>query len=248
MHMRTKKWARPLLAASSCFVDDPAAAAGRWNELFPAEKPLHLELGCGKGVSTALMAHDNPDINYIAMDISPDVLGCARRNLTAAYGDAPVDNILLTRCDIEHISLFVKPEDRVSRIYINFCNPWTKRPKHHKRRLTHPRQLMQYRQLLSQDGEIWFKTDDDALFRDSLNYFQVCGFDTVYLTYDLHADGFTPNYVSEHERKYTAAGVPVKFGIFRKSRNEVSLDPVTWREWSVDTAADDENDPEDEEA
>lgn len=109
MHMRKKKWARPLLAASDCYVQEPAQAAGHWAELFAHRQPLHLELGCGKGVSTAMMAHDNLATNYIAIDISPDVLGCARRNLAAAYGDAPVDNILLTRCDIEQIHNFILP-------------------------------------------------------------------------------------------------------------------------------------------
>ena len=152
MHMRTKKWARPLLAASDCYVQDPAAARGQWASLFAKEQPLQLELGCGKGVSTARMAHEQRDVNLIAIDISPDVLGCARRNLALVYGDEPVDNVLLTRCDIEQIQRFIAPEDSIGRIYISFCNPWTKRPKHHKRRLTHPRQLMHYREFLTEGG------------------------------------------------------------------------------------------------
>lgn len=187
------------------------------------------------------MAHDQKNINFIAIDISPDVLGCARRNLAAAYGDEPVDNIMLTRCDIEQIQHFIAPEDHIERIYIHFCNPWTKRPKHHKRRLTHPRQLMHYREFLKDGGEVWFKTDDADLFRDSLTYFQVCGFDAIYLTEDLHASGFTPNYISEHEKKYTEAGVPIRFGIFRKGEEPKDLDPVAWRIWDA-IENDEEND------
>lgn len=228
MHMRKKKWARPELDACPFYVPNPAESCGRWRERFSQSAPLHLELGCGKGVSTALMVHDNLSVNYIAMDISPDVLGDARRNIVRAFGDHPVENAILTRGDIEYIHHFFAPEDRFERIYISFCNPWSERPKHVKRRLTHPRQLMQYRDFLVDGGEIWFKSDDDALFHDSLDYFAACGFSVQYLTYDLHADGFQPNYISEHEQHYTSLGVPIKFGIFRKEPGPVDIDPVRW--------------------
>ena len=120
------------------------------------------------------------------------------------------------------------PVDRVERIYINFCNPWTKRPKYAKRRLTHPRQLMQYRDFLVDGGEIWFKTDDMPLFTESLPYFDACGFELRYLVNDLHAAGFMPNYISEHEKMYTEKGVPIKFVIFRKKPGKVELDPIRW--------------------
>lgn len=187
-----------------------------------------LELGCGKGVSTAQMVAANPEVNYIVVDISPDVLGDARRNLVRECGGDPT-NVAVCRFDIENIDRFIAPEDQIDRIYIHFCNPWTERPKHAKRRLTHPRQLAHYLTFLKENGEIWFKTDDDELFDDSLVYFRLCGFEIVYLTRDLHADGFQPNYVSEHEKKYTELGVPIKFGIFRKAREELDFDPTRWR-------------------
>lgn len=187
-----------------------------------------LELGCGKGVSTAQMVAANPEVNYIVVDISPDVLGDARRNLVRECGGDPT-NVAVCRFDIENIDRFIAPEDQIDRIYIHFCNPWTERPKHAKRRLTHPRQLAHYLTFLKENGEIWFKTDDDELFDDSLVYFRLCGFEIVYLTRDLHADGFQPNYVSEHEKKYTELGVPIKFGIFRKAREKLDFDPTRWR-------------------
>ena len=238
MHMRTKKWARPELAACPYFAEKPHLLRGQWASCFAAAQPLHLELGCGKGVSTAQMAHATPDVNYIAIDISPDVLGVARRNLEATYGETPVSNIMLTRCDIEHIDSFIAPEDRIERIYIHFCNPWSMRPKHHKRRLTHPRQLMLYREFLVDEGEIWFKTDDADLFRDSLKYFAACGFVPRYQTDDLHASGFTPNFVSEHEAKYSAEGIPIHFGIFVKQPGPVTIDPLRWRIWHAMDRAD----------
>ena len=228
MHMRRKQWARPELEVCSYYYNDPEEMKGKWKTAFKKEQPLMLELGCGKGVSTAQMTSSNREINYIAVDISPDVLGDARRNMAEAYEDEP-DNVVLCRFDIENINRFFDKEDEIERIYIHFCNPWTERPKHAKRRLTHPRQLEQYMAFLKEQGEIWFKTDDDELFEDSLVYFRLCGFETVYLTRDLHQDGFQPNYVSEHEKKYTELGVPIKFGIFRKTRDRLDFDPTRWR-------------------
>lgn len=228
MHMRTKKWAKPELAACPYYKDDAEANRGQWRTLFEKEQPLHLELGCGKGVSTAAMVYDNKDVNYIAVDITCNVLGDTRRNIARTFGEEPVKNVIITRFNIEDIRKMFAPEDRVERIYINFCNPWTKRPKYAKRRLTHPRQLMQYRDFLVDGGEIWFKTDDMPLFSESMPYFEACGFEQVYRVDDLHAAGFTPNYISEHERMYTEQGVPIKFAIFRKKPGVVELDPVRW--------------------
>ena len=226
MHMRTKKWAKPELAVCPYYIDEPEHLRGTWRERFGSGRPLYLELGCGKGVSTAAMVHDNRGVDFIAVDITCNVLGDARRNIAKTYGEEPVDNVLLARYDISFIERMLAPEDRVERIYINFCNPWTKRPKYAKRRLTHPRQLMQYREFLVDGGEIWFKTDDTALFTDSLPYFGACGFELRYVTSDLHAAGFAPNYVSEHERKFMDLGVPIKLAIVRKRPGPVEIDPV----------------------
>lgn len=232
MHMRKKEWARKLLFSSPYYIDKPAEVRGRWAQQFPEEaQPLHVELGCGKGVATAKMAHANPLVNYLAIDIGPDVLGSTCKNLNAEYGADPIDNIRLTKLDIGYIDQYVAPEDRVERIYINFPNPWTMRAKQHKRRLTHPRQLMHYRTFLVDGGEIRFKTDDVQLWQASLVYFKACGFEADYLTDDLHADGFQPNYVSEHEMMYSEKGIPIHFGIFRKLPGNVEIDPVRWRIW-----------------
>ncbi len=227
MHMRRKKWARPELESCPYYREFPEECKGKWAAQFAKAAPLHIELGCGKGVSTARMARENPSVNYLAIDLVRDVLGSARRNIEIAYGDAPVENIILCALHIEYIHKYLGDGDRAERLYINFCNPWTKRKKHEKRRLTHPRQLMQYRDFLADGGEIWFKTDDDTLFEASLSYFAGCGFEVTYLTRDLHASGFAPNYQSEHEMLYSEKGVPIKFAIAKKGPL-----PADWKEWA----------------
>lgn len=217
MHMRRKPWARPELNACPYYLDMPCEARGAWRTRFlHAQAPLHVEMGCGKGVSTSQMAYENRNINYVALDVGRDVLGVCRRNVAALYADEPVQNLMLGACNIEYIGQVFAPEDQVERIYIHFCNPWSQKKKREKRRLTHPRQLVQYREFLVTDGEIYFKTDHDGLFEDSIAYFEQAGFFIEYLTRDLHSSGFAPNYQSEHEILYSQKGVPIKFLIAKK--------------------------------
>ena len=109
MRMRKKKWAQPELDACPYFIADCDRYRGQWRTLFPKAQPLHVELGCGKGVSTAAMAHAEQDTNFVAIDLVGDVLGSARRNIAAAYGAESVDNIRLTSKNILFIDRDVRP-------------------------------------------------------------------------------------------------------------------------------------------
>ena len=184
MRIRFKPWARPELEASKFYIDNPEDYKGKWNTLFKEKKQLHLELGCGKGNFISNLAVRHPENNYIAIDLVDAMLGLAKRNIEAVYGEAKkdIDNVYLTRYDIERVLNIFDKEDNIERIYINFCNPWP-RGKHHKKRLTHTRQLEKYREFLVDGGEIYFKTDDDALFTDSLTYFETQGFKILDKTY-----------------------------------------------------------------
>ena len=216
MRMRRKAWTEPLLDNCEYLVSFPREYRGRWRERFARpDVPLHIEIGCGKGVSTVRMAHENPDVNYVAIDEVRHVLAVTIKNAQEEYGTDPVENLTLTNVDAMFIQDSFAPEDGISRIYIQFPNPWDEKAKQHKRRLTHPRQLMQYRGFLSENGEIYFKTDDTPLFEATKRYLALCGFEIVYLTDDLHASGFSPNYVSEHEALYAGRGLPIHFLIAR---------------------------------
>ena len=215
MRIRRKAWTEPALAACPFFIEKPSTHRGTWPSLFEKQQPVMLEIGCGKGVSTAQMAFENLGVNFIAVDEVRHVLAVAVKNATAAYGEQPPKNLLFSAVDATRIHDTFAPEDGVERIYISFPNPWDERAKHHKRRLTHPRQLAQYRAFLKPGGEIWLKTDNDALFTASKRYFGESGFEIAYVTDDLHASGFEPNYVSEHERLYAGQGKAIHFLIAR---------------------------------
>ena len=212
MRIRYKKWARPELEASSFYIDNPEEMKGKWKEYFKNDNPIHLELGCGKGQFISELASENLDINYIAIDLIDAMLGLAKRNVEAKYKEKNIEpkNIVLTRFDIERILLILEEKDQIERIYINFCNPWPK-GKHRKKRLTHTRQLEKYREFLKDNGEIYFKTDDDDLFNSSLIYLKESGFEVLNKTYDLHKENiFEKNIETEHEKMFSEQGIKIK--------------------------------------
>ncbi len=216
MRIRRKPWAVPELEACGFFIKTPGEHRGAWKKAFSKNQPLHLELGCGKGGFISQIAVKNPEINYIAVDIKSEMLGLAKRNVEREFGKGNFpQNVLLTSYDVERLSDIFSENDRVERIYINFCNPWPK-AKHNKHRLTHTKQLMTYRNFLVDGGEIRFKTDDDGLFLSSQRYFKEAGFDITYITHDLHAEKRPDNILTEHERMFSSDGIKIKYLTARK--------------------------------
>lgn len=218
MRIRFKPWARPELEASKFYIDNPEEYKGKWRTLFNNNNPIHLELGCGKGGFISQLASSNLDVNYIAIDMVDAMLGLAKRNVEKVYSEKEIsiDNIYLTRYDIERILMIMDENDKIDRIYINFCNPWP-RGKHRKKRLTHTRQLEKYKQFLKDGGEIYFKTDDDGLFNDSLLYFEEAGFEIEDKTFDLvNNEGFWNNIETEHEKMFKDEGIKIKAAKVRK--------------------------------
>lgn len=216
MRIRNKPWAKEELLASNFYVQKPEDYKGRWKEFFNNENDhIYLELGCGKGFFVKKAAKQNQNINYIAIDLIDAILGMANRNIIEEFENKEILNLALTRYDVEEINNILDKNDNIERIYINFCNPWPK-PRHKKRRLTHTRQLEKYKQFLAPKGEIYFKTDDDELFRESLEYFEEAGFEVVKTTDNLNEEpDFWENIETEHEIKFKNEGIKIKAGIFR---------------------------------
>lgn len=216
MRMRTKKWARPELAVCPFYIKNPEEYKGKWENSYIKKQPIWLELGCGKGSFLSQIAVKTQDKNFLAVDLSSDMLGLTKRNIEKSFSEEniPVNNVFITWQNIEKINNIIDG-DKIERIFINFCNPWYK-PKQYKKRLTHERQLLKYREFLIDGGEIWFKTDSDELFKHSIDYFDNTGYEITFITYDLHESGFEPNYKTEHEIMYTAEGIKIKFLIAKK--------------------------------
>ena len=96
----------------------------------------------------------------------------------------------------------------VERIYINFCDPWPSK-KHEKRRLTAPRFLSLYREVLADGGQIHFKTDNSDLFAYSVEQFTYCGYHLTELTRNLHKNGIK-GIMTDYEEKFYKQGIEIK--------------------------------------
>ncbi|WML37122.1 tRNA (guanosine(46)-N7)-methyltransferase TrmB [Clostridium sp. OS1-26] len=205
MRLRKKWWARPEMEASPLVVINPKELKGKWKQEFKNNNDIYLELGCGRGRFITTRAQQNSNINFIGVDLKDEVLIYALKKLE----ETELQNAKLIPMNIAGIAE-VFEKDEISRIYINFCNPWPK-DRHNKRRLTHPKFLTEYKKFLKPNSEIWFKTDDTELFEDSQEYFKTSGFSIEYLTYDLHNSEFNENVVTEYEEKFTSLGMKTMF-------------------------------------
>lgn len=220
MRIRKKKWAEPELSVCDFYVKNPEEYAGKWMQAFKKEQPLYLEIGCGKGGFAGQFALKNPDKNIIALDIKVDMLGVGRRTIVKLFEDAgktqdDITNLLLVKYNVEMLDKIITADDKIDRLFINFCNPWP-RAKHKKRRLTYYKKLEMYKTFLKPDSEIRFKTDDDELFDESLEYFEQSGYEILYLTRDLHASNVTDNIETEHEKMFSEEGIKIKYLIARQ--------------------------------
>lgn len=220
MRIRKKKWAEPELSVCDFYVKNPEEYAGKWMQAFKKEQPLYLEIGCGKGGFAGQLALKNPDKNIIALDIKVDMLGVGRRTIVKLFEDAgktqdDITNLLFVKYNVEMLDKIITADDKIDRLFINFCNPWP-RAKHKKRRLTYYKKLEMYKTFLKPDSEIRFKTDDDELFDESLEYFEQSGYEILYLTRDLHASNVTDNIETEHEKMFSEEGIKIKYLIARQ--------------------------------
>ena len=204
MRIRHKPWAKPELEACPFCIQNPQDYKNKWNTVFDDNsKPLYIELGCGKGGFISQIVVNHPDIKS-------EMLVLAKRKIEQSCQEAgkDTDNIKIFIQNIEQFQETFGENDHADRIYINFCNPWPKK-KHKKRRLTHIRQLVNYKKILH--GELWFKTDDDELFEESFEYFREAGFRIKFSTWDLHSEKNIENFVTEHEKMFTDEGKKIKF-------------------------------------
>lgn len=213
MRIRRKPWAKQELEEAKFYIDDPSIYKGKWKQQFEdSHKPLYLEIGCGKGSFISKLASRHQENNYIAADMIEAMLGLSKRNIETEYvnNNLEVKNLLLIRMNAERILDVFDKNDTVDRIYINFCNPWP-RGKHKKRRLTHTRQLANYKTFLDKEkGEIYFKTDDDELFEESVEYFKEEGFEITKITHDLHSEMIFEDIRTEHEQMFSEQGIKIK--------------------------------------
>lgn len=220
MRVRKKKnGAQRIEACSELLIESPELLAEPSASFNIKQRPLHLEIGCGKGNFAVGMAKKYPDINFIALEKVADVCCVALEKAKNNAGFSKEDNLRFFIGDAKILSEAMKPHS-VDCIYLNFSDPWPKKG-HAKRRLTHASFLEIYRSLLKEDGILKLKTDNDGLFASSLEQFAECGLDVEWLTYDLHStDKASDNVMTEYEANFSSKGVKIKSAWVRFPKKE----------------------------
>lgn len=205
MRLRNKPWAaRYIEAHPDVIIPNPEDYKGKWHEVFGNDNPVHIEVGTGKGQFVLGMAKQNPDINYIGIELFDSVIVCALERVVEAEKPA---NLRLLKVNGAKLQEYFTKGD-VSRVYLNFSDPWPKK-RHAKRRLTHEGFLKLYESLLIENGEIHFKTDNRGLFEYSLVSMNHYGMRLNYVSLDLHAEMPEDNIMTEYEEKFSAKGQPI---------------------------------------
>ena len=205
MRLRKIPGADEKIEASASVVHNPEVFIDRWaSEIFRNDRPVEVEIGCGKGMFLMEMARLHPEVNYIGIEKFSSVLVRAVEKADLE----PLPNLRFLRFDAAEILNIFSPGE-VSRIYLNFSDPWPK-ARHAKKRLTHREFLRKYQTILAPGGLLVQKTDNEGLFDFSLEELWAEGWEILQETRDLHrSPEAAGNVMTEFERKFTTLGKPV---------------------------------------
>ena len=157
------------------------------DQVFGNEKPLHVEIGMGKGDFIIAMAKKYPDVNFVGIEMYESVVCRALKKLESEH----LDNVKII-C-IDAIALGEIFANEIDTIYLNFSDPWPKK-RHAKRRLTAETYLKIYDNLLKDNGLIIQKT----------------GYVIDDISLDLH-NSERDNVMTEYERKFSSQGIKINY-------------------------------------
>ena len=204
MRLKKVKDAKERVENSKYYVNNPEEYKGKWNELFGNNNPIHIEIGMGKGNFIIGMAKEHKEINYIGIEMYDSVMVKAVEKLKQE--EKVLNNLKLVLIDAMKVDEIF--ENEISRIYLNFSDPWPKE-KHEKRRLTSKIFLEKYDKIFKGQKQIFQKTDNNDLFDFSMVSLIENGYELKNVTRDLHSENITDNIMTEYEEKFSSAGIKI---------------------------------------
>lgn len=208
MRLRNVPRAEGTIQNHTAVIKRPEAQKGCWRQVFGNSKPIHIEIGMGKGRYLLTMASLHPDVNFVGIERYTSVLLRAVEKFDTEEFKM-LKNIRFVCMDARDVAeVFAHGE--VERIYLNFSDPWPK-ARHEKRRLTSHEFLERYEQILVPGGTLEFKTDNTELFNFSLEQVKSSSWTLEHYTYDLHHHEIMNegNVMTEYEEKFSARGNPI---------------------------------------
>lgn len=211
---------------------------GHWNrDFFRNDRPIVLELGCGKGEYTVALAQRDPARNYIGIDIKGARMWRGAKTAT----ELRMPNVGFLRTRIEFIdSLFAAGE--VAEIWITFPDPQLKM-RRAKKRLTSPHFLARYARMLAPDGMINLKTDSKHLYAYTGEVIRRYGLRCEVSEADIYGSGYADEVLSvktAYEKMFLEMGLPITYTRFSlDGRSE-----FPWFDWEEDEKLEKDNEAE----
>jgi len=220
----------------ACFVQPPFEEIfhrdhplkGRWaTDFFHNDRPIVLELGCGKGEYTVAMAERFPDKNFIGIDIKGARMWRGAKTVT----ERGIRNAAFLRTRIEFIDSFFAAAE-VSEIWITFPDPQLKTRRANKR-LTSPLFLSSYAKFLDTNGLIHLKTDSQHLFAYTQAVIRHCSLDCLAAERDIYGTGYVSgddllgSVHTAYEEMFLQRGLPITYTCFKLNSHPV-FEPFDW--------------------
>lgn len=208
MRLRNVKNKEEILNNSKFLVKNYMDYKGNWSSYFNNDNPIYIEIGMGKGKFIIENAIRYPDINFIGIEKFDSVLA---KSLPKIPDN--LTNLAIIRMDALNIENAFSNE--ISRIYLNFSDPWPK-DRHHLRRLTSRVFLEKYDSIFKDTSEIFQRTDNQQLFIYSLESLSAFGYTLSDISFDLHKNIDESLITTEYEDKFSSKGMPIYSLVARK--------------------------------
>lgn len=210
MRLRNDPNAIKILEANPNFyISTPKNNKGKWKKVFSNNNPIEIEIGMGKGSFIMNKCTQNPNINYIGIEKNIVICSKAIKKFNALEEELP--NLRIINIDATIINEIFS-ENEISKIYLNFSDPWPK-ARHAKNRLTNPKFLNLYKEIMEKNGLIEMKTDNDSLYAYTINDVlkeNPKSYKIIYQTDNLHKElnnNFNiNNIITEYEARFSSEG------------------------------------------
>ncbi|MBQ9024456.1 MAG: tRNA (guanosine(46)-N7)-methyltransferase TrmB [Bacilli bacterium] len=205
MKYNTVKNASNIVKESPYLVKNPSNYKGRWNQYFKNNNPICLELGMGRGSFIIEMAKNNPNINYIGLELDINQTATAIRNIR----DLKLNNLKMICADAKNIADYFGKE--IDTIYLTFSEPWPKKGDE-KKRFTHESYLKIYDRIFKKNKHIILKTDNKILFASAMESLSQYWYSFEKVSLDLHNDERKiSNVMTDFEKQYFKEKRPIYY-------------------------------------
>ena len=179
--------------------------------IFGNDNPVEMEIGCGKGGFIVQKAIDNPNVNYIAVEMLENIIVMAAERAK----NLSLKNLVFMNSGAEYLPRYI-PDDSISNLYLNFSPPYPQNG-YESRRLTCARNVINYKNFIVKGGKVFQKTDDRPFFEYSFEKFNECGFEVVEISKDID-DGKIENVMTEYEKKFRSQNIPINALIAKNTK------------------------------